>query len=79
MEKKKKSYLSKAVFGLLIVAFTVCCIIAAPITEAKGTLWSLFPPVIAIGLALITKEVYSAVCRNIVGRNNLCGGIGNGI
>ena len=57
MEKKKKSYLSKAVFGLFIVAFTVCCIIAAPITEAKGTLWSLFPPVIAIGLALITKEV----------------------
>lgn len=61
MEKKKKSYLSKAVFGLLIVAFTVCCIIAAPITEAKGTLWSLFPPVIAIGLALITKEVYSSL------------------
>ena len=66
MEKKKKSYLSKAVFGLLIVAFTVCCIIAAPITEAKGTLWSLFPPVIAIGLALITKEVYSSLLVGIL-------------
>lgn len=66
MEKKKKSYLSKAVFGLLIVAFTVCCIIAAPITEAKGTLWSLFPPVIAIGLALITKEVYSSLFIGIL-------------
>ena len=66
MEKKKKSYLSKAVFGLLIVAFTVCCIIAAPITEAKGTLWSLFPPVIAIGLALITKEVYSSLFVGIL-------------
>ena len=60
MEKKK------AVFGLLIVAFTVCCIIAAPITEAKGTLWSLFPPVIAIGLALITKEVYSSLFVGIL-------------
>lgn len=66
MEKKKKSYLSKAVFGLLIVAFTVCCIIAAQITEAKGTLWSLFPPVIAIGLALITKEVYSSLFIGIL-------------
>lgn len=66
MEKKKKSYLSKAVFGLLIVAFTVCCIIAAPITEAKGTLWSLFPPFIAIGLALITKEVYSSLFVGIL-------------
>lgn len=66
MEKKKKSYLSKAVFGLLIVAFTVCCIIAAPITEAKGTLWSLFPPVIAIGLALITKQVYSSLFVGIL-------------
>lgn len=66
MEKKKKSYLSKAVFGLLIMAFTVCCIIAAPITEAKGTLWSLFPPVIAIGLALITKEVYSSLFVGIL-------------
>lgn len=66
MGKKKKSYLSKAVFGLLIVAFTVCCIIAAPITEAKGTLWSLFPPVIAIGLALITKEVYSSLFVGIL-------------
>ena len=66
MEKKKKSYLSKAVFGLLIVSFTVCCIIAAPITEAKGTLWSLFPPVIAIGLALITKEVYSSLFVGIL-------------
>lgn len=66
MEKKKKSYLSKAVFGLLIVAFAVCCIIASPITEAKGTLWSLFPPVIAIGLALITKEVYSSLFVGIL-------------
>lgn len=66
MEKKKFSHVSKIVFALLIVAFTVCCIIAAPITEAKGTLWSLFPPIIAIGLALITKEVYSSLFVGIL-------------
>lgn len=66
MEKKKFSHLSKIVFALLIVAFTVCCIIAAPITEAKSTLWSLFPPIIAIGLALITKEVYSSLFVGIL-------------
>lgn len=66
MEKKKFSHLSKIVFALLIMAFTVCCIIAAPITEAKSTLWSLFPPIIAIGLALITKEVYSSLFVGIL-------------
>ena len=30
-----------------------------------GTFWSLVPPLVAIALALITKEVYSSlVCRN---------------
>ena len=29
--------------------------------EVRGTLWALLPPVIAIGLALITKEVYSSL------------------
>ncbi len=34
----------------------------------RGSLWALFPPVIAIGLALITKEVYSSLFIGI-----LCG------
>ncbi len=29
--------------------------------SVRGTLWALLPPVIAIGLALITKEVYSSL------------------
>ncbi len=32
----------------------------------RGSLWALFPPVIAIGLALITKEVYSSLFIGIV-------------
>ena len=32
----------------------------------QGTIWALLPPVIAIGLALITKEVYSSLFIGIV-------------
>ncbi len=34
--------------------------------EVQGTFWALIPPVIAIGLALITKEVYSSLFVGIV-------------
>ncbi len=34
--------------------------------EVRGSLWALLPPVIAIGLALITKEVYSSLFIGIV-------------
>ncbi len=40
--------------------------------SVRGTLWALLPPVIAIGLALITKEVYSSLFIGI-----LCGAILN--
>ena len=35
-------------------------------SKMAGTFWSLVPPVIAIGLALITKEVYSSLFVGIV-------------
>ena len=38
--------------------------------EIYQTIWSLLPPVVAIGLALITKEVYSSLFVGI-----LCGGL----
>ena len=34
--------------------------------EVRGSFWALIPPVIAIGLALITKEVYSSLFAGIV-------------
>lgn len=61
-----KKYLSKIIFALLLVAFIVVCALTAPITSAIGTLWSLLPPVVAIGLALITKEVYSSLFIGIL-------------
>ena len=44
-----------------MLVFLICCIKAAPISAAVGSLWSLLPPIVAIGLALITKEVYSSL------------------
>ncbi len=61
-----KKHLSKIIFALLVVVFIVCCAISAPVTEATGTLWSLLPPIVAIGLALITKEVYSSLFIGII-------------
>ena len=37
-----------------------------PISNLSGTAWSLFPAVVAIGLALITKEVYSSLFVGIL-------------
>mgnify|MGYP002544920962 FL=1 len=56
-----KKYLSKIIFAVIMLAFLICCMISAPISNAVGTLWSLLPPIVAIGLALITKEVYSSL------------------
>ncbi len=62
----------------MIIAYIVFCFAQTPITQAvvvtgegedavaTGSLWSLLPPIIAIGLALITKEVYSSLFIGIL-------------
>ena len=44
----------------------VDCETCAAEGEVRGTLWALLPPIIAIGLALITKEVYSSLFIGIL-------------
>ncbi len=61
-----KKFIPKVLIFAFIVAFGVLCAVTGSITEPVGTLWSLFPPVVAIGLALITKEVYSSLFIGIV-------------
>ncbi len=60
----------KIIPKLLIVAFAVgfgiLCAVTGSITSPIGTLWSLFPPVVAICLALLTKEVYSSLFIGIL-------------
>ncbi len=61
-----KKIIPKVLILAFIVAFGVLCAFTGSITSPVGTLWSLFPPVVAIGLALLTKEVYSSLFVGIV-------------
>ncbi len=61
-----KKIIPKVLILLFIVAFGVLCAFTGSITDPNGTLWSLFPPVVAIGLALITKEVFSSLFIGIL-------------
>ena len=65
-EKKKKLNAVGIVAIIFVVLFGIACGVSSPATEAKATLWALFPPVIAIGLALVTKEVYSSLFIGLV-------------
>ncbi|MBE6749797.1 MAG: Na+/H+ antiporter NhaC family protein [Ruminococcaceae bacterium] len=58
---KTKNVISKILILAFVIGFGVLCAFTGKITDPVGTLWSLFPPVVAIGLALITKEVYSSL------------------
>lgn len=56
-----KKLIPKILIIAFVVGFAVLCAFTGSITSPVGTLWSLFPPVVAIGLALLTKEVYSSL------------------
>ncbi|MBR7133133.1 MAG: Na+/H+ antiporter NhaC family protein [Clostridia bacterium] len=61
-----KKILPKALILCFAIAFAVLCAVTGSVTDPVGTLWSLFPPVVAICLALITKEVYSSLFVGIL-------------
>ena len=60
MEKKS----SKIAYGVALAIVVVALVIAKVSNDGSGfiaTGWALFPPVVAIALALISKEVYSSL------------------
>ncbi|MBQ8119731.1 MAG: Na+/H+ antiporter NhaC family protein [Ruminococcus sp.] len=61
-----KKHISKLVFAAFILVYIIGCFIQSPISDAVGSMWSLLPPIVAIGLALITKEVYSSLFIGII-------------
>ena len=65
---KAKQIIPKVLIIAFVLGFGVLCAITTKgnIMHPVGTLWSLFPPVIAIGLALLTKEVYSSLFVGIL-------------
>ena len=67
MEQKKKN----PIISIIVIAAMLILVVVAGINCANGaslaeTAWSLLPPVIAIVLALITKEAYSALFIGVI-------------
>ena len=68
METKKKLPVSGVGIAAIIfvIGFGIACAMMAPVSAPTATLWALFPPVFAIGLALVTKEVYSSLFLGVL-------------
>lgn len=73
MKKSTKRRILTAAVLMLVVAVLFSVTVFAAETEGEtllpslyGTFWALVPPIIAIGLALITKEVYSSLFIGIL-------------
>ncbi|MBR3967589.1 MAG: Na+/H+ antiporter NhaC family protein [Clostridia bacterium] len=58
---KAKKILLPIIAAIVIIAIMVVAYFALDGKEVYGTYWSLLAPIVAIALALITKEVYSSL------------------
>ena len=56
----KKGFTSVIALLVTIASVLMAIIVTATGTTTVATFWALVPPIIAIALALITKEVYSS-------------------
>ncbi|MBQ6753535.1 MAG: Na+/H+ antiporter NhaC family protein [Clostridia bacterium] len=66
MAEKKKFPVTPVIAIAFIILFIVLCTFTGSIMNARGTLWALLPPVVAICLALITKEAYSSLFIGVI-------------
>lgn len=64
--RKMVSVVSMVLLCVLMCSMTVFAAEEAPKPELYATFWALVPPVVAIALALITKEVYSSLFVGIL-------------
>lgn len=57
----KKKILALCIAAVVIVALLTVAGVTGGAQSDSGSIWAFLPPIIAIGLALITKEVYSSL------------------
>lgn len=62
-KKLSSKTITTLIAGVLIIALLI---VATTTSDVVNTFWALLPPIIAIGLALITKEVYSSLFIGIL-------------
>ena len=76
----EKKFSMRTVVSLVFIALAIIALIIAKTTTTAdtvvGTAWALFPPLIAIVLALISKEVYSSLFIGIFSGALLYSGFG---
>ena len=73
-KSRNMNIVKNLIFIGVVLVYIIICFVQTPITKAVhmdgetavGSMWSLLPPIIAIGLALITKEVYSSLFIGII-------------
>ena len=66
MEKKKNGNLKFLIALLVVVVILTVAAFCTDSESVKESAWSLLPPLIAITLALVTKEVYSSLFIGII-------------
>ena len=64
--KRVLTVISMTLLCVLMCSMTVFAAEEPPKPELYATFWALVPPVVAIALALITKEVYSSLFVGIL-------------
>ncbi len=62
----KKKIVALCIAAVVIVALLSVAGITGTAQNENGSIWAFLPPIIAIGLALITKEVYSSLFVGVV-------------
>ncbi len=66
MNDKKKSGIGQKIAMAAVIVFIVVCGFIVDKDTVQQSAWALVPPIIAIALALITKEVYSSLFIGIL-------------
>ena len=64
MEKKNSAVFAGIIFVVMVVLIGI--VSAGGAFSFEGTFWALVPPLVAIVLALITKEAYSSLFVGVV-------------
>ena len=65
ISKKRRAILAVLLVATVLIAATVFAEGEETVSPFANSFWALVPPIVAIGLALITKEVYSSLFAGI--------------
>ena len=65
-KKSKGKIITLIVAAAVILTLLIVAVATGTVDKENGSFWALLPPIIAIGLALITKEVFSSLFIGIL-------------